>query len=116
MAILIATFVFILSLSGALFIAYQKIPLLVNLPIGAGKESNQSWFLKIKNKIKNIGFVKNFSYDIFLQKILSRVKVLTLRADNKTSNWLQDLRQKYKKKKVLAEDHYWDKIKEKEDK
>jgi hypothetical protein len=116
MAILIATFVFILSLSGVLIIAYQKIPLLVNLPISAGKESEQSWLLKIKNRIRNISFVKNFSYDIFLQKILSRVKVLTLRADNKTSNWLQDLRAKYKKKKVLAEDHYWDKMKQKEDK
>jgi hypothetical protein len=114
MAILIAFFVFIMSLSGVLIIAYQKIPLLVNFPVSSEKESNQGWILGIKNRIKNISFIKNFSYEIFLQKILSRVKVLTLRADNKTSNWLQDLREKYKKKKVLKEDGYWDKIRKKD--
>ncbi|MBU0547101.1 MAG: hypothetical protein ABH876_01560 [Patescibacteria group bacterium] len=114
MAILIAFFVFIMSLLGALIVVYQKIPILVNISVIEEKGSSQKWLLRIKNKIKDINFVKNFSYEIFLQKILSRVKVLTLKADNKTSNWLQDLREKYKKKKVLEEDGYWDKIKEKD--
>ena len=111
MVILIAFFVFIMSLFGALAIAYQKMPVLINFPVTKERGFNKNWTIKIKDRINDISFVKNFSYEIFLQKILSRIKILTLRADNKTSNWLQSAREKCKQKKVLEDDKYWDKIK-----
>jgi len=111
MTTIITSLIFLLSLGGAGAIAYRKIPLLVELPDVVEKDRIMNWPLIIKSKIKNIGFVKNFSYEIFLQKILSKFRVLTLKTENKTSNWLQELRERYKKKKVLKDDHYWDEIK-----
>ena len=111
MTTIITSLVFFLSLGGAGVIAYRKIPLLIELPDVVEKDGVMKWPSIVKSKIKNIDFVKNFSYEIFLQKILSKFKVLTLKTENKTSNWLQELRERHKNKKVLEDDHYWDEIK-----
>ena len=90
-------------------LVWRKIPLLVELPetlSGKGEPFN----LKLKKKIKEFSFFKNFSYEIFLQKFISKIRILTLKTDNQTFSWLQELREKIKKKK-LEEDGYWEEIK-----
>jgi len=71
----------------------------------------------LANKIKETSFVKkfalpkDFSPEIFLQKILSKIRVLVLKLDHKTSAWLQTLRERAKKRTFLKSDDYWQKLK-----
>ncbi len=92
---------------------YRKIPVLANLPAGNAAAGN-GFFLKIKNRVKNLPGVKSFSPEIFLQKIISQARVWSLKADHKTANWLKALRQKTQKKK-LENDSYWQEIKNSKD-
>ena len=96
------------SLLGMGVVIWRKIPVLVELPEIAPKKE-EKLFEKAKKKINEISFVKSFSSEIFLQKLLSRVRILTLKTDNKTSSWLQKLREKSQKKKL--NDNYWEEIK-----
>jgi len=106
---LIAIIILVCSLIGMGVILFRKIPVLLTLPeILPQKESLIS---KMKKKIKELNPFKNFSYEIFLQKILTKVRILSLKADNKTFNWLQRLREKYQQKKTEKKDNYWEEIK-----
>lgn len=64
---------------------------------------------RIKYLIERAGKIH---YEVILQKILSRICVLTLKAEHKVNQWLQRLREKEKSKKIVQNDHYWDKFKE----
>lgn len=109
MAELIAAVILIISILGMVAILFRKLPVLVTLPeilpppkITIGQ--------RLKEKIKTLNPFKNFSYELFLQKILSKIRILTLKTENKTFNWLQKLRERTKKKKS-ENDHYWEEIK-----
>lgn len=110
MMALIASIVFGGSVIGMGTMLYQKIPVLVKLPKVVEKDEKKNLILVIKNKVKEIEFIKDFSYEMFLQKILSKIRVLTLKTDSRTSNWLQKLREKSKNKKILDDDKYWDEL------
>ena len=99
------------SLLGMGAIMLRKIPVLVDLPKVIKKPSGEPFWLKLKRKIKNIPGFKSFSYEIFLQKLLSRIRILTLKTDNKTSSWLQRLRERSQKRKFQDNDNYWEEIK-----
>ncbi len=104
----ITTIIFLCSLIGIGVIIYWKMPLLLEMP--ETLPSHFRWrelFLKIKNSIP----FKGFSAEILLQKILSKIRVLTLKTDNKTSSWLQRLREKAQKKKFGENDKYWEEVK-----
>lgn len=104
----LAQIVLICSLMGMIILIFRKIPALVELP-GVFPQRKDLIGLRIKEKIKQLNPFKNFSYEIFLQKLLSKVRILTLKTENKTFSWLQKLREKTQKKKL--EDHYWEEIK-----
>jgi len=111
MITLIASVILVCSLIGMGIIAFGKIPILVELSVSQEpikKEKIISW---IKKKVEDREFLKDFSYETFLQKLLYRIKILTLKTENKTTNLLQELKEKSKKKKIAAEDNYWDEIK-----
>lgn len=108
---LIAGIILFCSLLGMGAIILRKIPVLVELPEVIKKPSGEPFWPKLKRKIKNTSGLKSFSYEIFLQKLLSRIRILTLKTDNKTSNWLQRLREKSKKNKFQENDNYWEEIK-----
>lgn len=110
MMVLIASIIFGGSVIGMGTMLYQKIPALVKLSEVVEKDEKKNLILVIKNKVKEIDFIKDFSYEMFLQKILSKIRILTLKTDSKTSNWLQKLREKSKNKKVLDDDKYWDEL------
>ena len=101
--------ILIISFLSLVIFAYRKIPVLIKLPSG-GDVAGSGFLLKVKNRIKNIPALKNFSPEIFLQKIVSQARVLSLKADHKTANWLKTLRQKTQKKK-LENGSYWQEIK-----
>ncbi|MDI6591875.1 MAG: hypothetical protein QME61_03000 [Patescibacteria group bacterium] len=106
----IAQIILIGSFIGMGIILYRKIPVLAKLPEVSFKRE-ENLFLRIKNKIKEIIPLKSFSYEILLQKILSKIRILSLKTDNKIANWLQKLREKSQKKKFEENDNYWQKIK-----
>lgn len=107
---LIALIILIASLLGIGVISFRKIPVLLTLPeIEIRKE--EGLILKLKKIIERINPFKNFSYEIFLEKILRKVRIFTLKTDNKTFNWLRKLKEKYQKKKIGKKDNYWEEIK-----
>jgi len=106
---LIAGIILFLSFLGMAIIIFRKIPALLTLP-EISQEKKEGLILRLRNKIREINLLKNFSYDMFLQKILSKIRILTLKTDSKTFNWLQKLREKTQKKK-LDNDNYWEELK-----
>lgn len=105
-----ALIVLILSFFGMLLIFLKKLPILVSLSPNT-QDSQENLLLKLKNKTLEIRFLKFFSSEIFLQKILSKIRVLTLKTENKTSYWLQQLRKSARKKKEIENDNYWKELK-----
>jgi len=108
---ILALIIFFISLIGMGVVIYRKISVLVELPeILPQEKEERKLFSKLKEKIKISNPLKSFSYEIFLQKILSRIKILFLKAENKTSNWLKRLRMRAKMRKNL-DANYWEEIK-----
>jgi len=107
MVILVSLIIFAVSSVVLAIIVFRKIPSLVQLPETVPSQIDWQDFL---SKIRTLKIFKDFSFEILLQKILSKVRVLTLRTDNKTSTWLQRLREKSQKKKFAEDDDYWKKV------
>lgn len=117
MAELIAMIFFVSGMLGIVIILFRRIPFLVGLPAVTKKSSKDGMLLSLKNRITNISFFKFSSPEMYLQKILSKIRVLILRLENKISDWLQSLRQRSLKKKNNYSGNYWQELKEvKEDK
>ena len=107
---LILITILISSLLGIGVILYRKFPLLTKLPETPFK-IKEPLVLKMKNGIKKLPGKDKFDYELYLQKILSRVRVLTLKTENKTSNWLERLRQKNNQKNNHNNEKYWEELK-----
>jgi len=99
------------SFLGMGVIISRKIPVLVELQEVPARVNWKDTLSKLKEKIKILNPFKSFSYEIFLQKLLSKIRILSLKTDNKTFNWLQKLREKSQKKKNLENDNYWQELK-----
>ena len=97
----------VIGLIGMGVIIVRKIPVLTEL---SPQEIEPISLRKLRKKIKDRETFKSFSKGILLQKILSKIRVLTLKTDNKTSTWLMKLRQKSAEKKSDFSDDYWEKI------
>jgi len=108
---IIALIVFLTSLIGAGVIIFRKIPLLTELPetISVSGSNWRNFFSQIK-KIKVLNPFKGLSSGIILQKILSKIRVLSLKTESKSSNWLKQIRTKAKMKKNL-DANYWEEVK-----
>lgn len=105
---LIFTIILFVGLIGMGVIIIRKIPVLAKL--SAVEIKKPGVLGKLKDKVRNNGTIKAFSGEVLLQKMLSKIRLLTLRTDKKTSAWLAQLRQKsIEKKKKFSED-YWKKI------
>lgn len=105
---IIAIIILVISLFGMVIILFRKVPVLVELPEIAEKPLLRDFCQKLKEKITNLLPLKTFSSEIFIQKILSKIRVLTLRIENKIAGHLQKLREKAQKKKA---DNYWQELK-----
>ncbi len=111
---LIAISILIISIFGMAMILWRKIPALCKLPERDFNFGN-SLTDGIKDGMKKIPGIKNFSYDLYLQKVLSKIRVLTLKTESKTGNWLERLRQKSCQKNQTNNDNYWDTLKKAKD-
>lgn len=107
---LIVALTLILSALGIIAFVWRKIPVLVKIPEDS-LEKTESLALKLKRKFKESNPFKGFSYEIFLQKLLTKVRILSLKTDNKTFHWIQNLREKAKKKRRGQDDDYWEEVK-----
>ncbi|MBZ9569724.1 hypothetical protein KJA16_02275 [Patescibacteria group bacterium] len=109
MIVLIAIIVLSFSLIGMGVILFRKVPVLTELSEVPGGFDFKIKFLQIKEKIKNSKYFKLLSFEVLLQKVLSKIRILSLKAENKISIWLQKLREKSQKKK--ENDKYWQELK-----
>jgi len=108
---IILLFILICSFIGMGAIVLLKIPALVKLPQKVSSQPDwKNAFLDFIKRIKDRLHFKNFSSEIFLQKILSKIRILTLKVESKTSNWLQQLRERSQKNKFGEDDNYWQAI------
>lgn len=111
MAALIATIILVSSLGGMLIILMRKIPVLAELPKSSKTLTEESFWRRLVEMIKNIPRLKTFSFEIILQKILSRSRILVLRMESRLAGWLQKLRERNQGKKAGQEDNYWQEVK-----
>lgn len=109
MADFIALFILIASLSGMVSIIFRKTNVLLTLP--QVLPQRETPFLELKGRLKKLNFLKHFSSEIFLQKIISKIRILSLKVDNFTFRLLKKLREKYQRKKLEKEDNYWEEVK-----
>lgn len=107
----IALIIFSASSLGLGGMIVGKIPTLSTLPKTIKGDRQAGLFLRLRRGIRKISPLKNFSYEVFLQKVLTKVRILSLRTDNKTSTLLQKLRENAQKKKIREDGDYWEKIK-----
>ena len=66
---------------------------------------------EIKRDIKKIPGAEKFDYELYLQKMLSKVRVLTIKTENKTGNWLERLRQRRNGHNGHDNSAYWEELK-----
>ncbi|MCX6721144.1 MAG: hypothetical protein NT026_00865 [Candidatus Staskawiczbacteria bacterium] len=92
---LIVTIIFVLSFVGVLLILVRKIPALNTLPQnGSMGIKNHHFIAGIENRFK--GVLAAFENQIYLHKLLSWVKVMTLKVETKVDHLLRKIRQKNK--------------------
>ena len=82
-----------------LAIIFLKIPVLVKLPEVETRKRKGNFIVLYRNLAKKNKFFNLSFYEVFLEKTLSRFRVLTLKIDNKTCDWLQRVRENSKDRK-----------------
>lgn len=104
---LIVLIILLVGFLGMAIMITKKASTLAELP-QISKGTLKELILQFKEKVKNSDTIKGFSSEIFPQKVLSKIRVLSLKIDNKTSNLLQKLRERNKNKKVkeIKDDHW----------
>ena len=90
--------VLIVSFSVLAYLLIKKAPLLIELEEISSKRMGNP-FLKIKEKLLEVSFVKNFSWNTVLQKVLSRTRIIVLKIEGKIGDQLHFLRKSSNKKK-----------------
>ena len=118
---LLAILVFSASLGGMAVIFLRKAPLLASLPkttpvFETKVNPLQKLWAAVIARLKNLPPFKDFSPELFLQKILSKFRVFVLRIENQTAHWLEALRKKSQRNNNGQQnDQYWEKLDKKDD-
>ena len=95
--LLLAQTTLALSFLGIAVMVGRKIPALSRLPENSIR-SGEGYFLKLKKKAQDANPLKGTKPEIFLQKILSKIRILSLKTDNKAMDWMQSLSKRIEKK------------------
>lgn len=91
---LVAFIVFIISVSGVTLILCRKIPILIELPQnGYNGFKKPEFFLELEKKVKELYF-HFFKKQMLLHKLLSWIKVWTLKLETKVDYLLSSVRKK----------------------
>lgn len=92
---IILLILFLISVTGIVVTIKRKVPLLMEL-------SPQT--------LEKVSIKRDFSRSLILQKILSKFRILILKTDHKTNEWLKNLREKSRDNETKFSDSYWDKL------
>jgi len=109
---LISLLIFLASILVLSFIVKRKIAVLAEISAvssgkGIIKKKTEEFFSRVSSA------VKNFPTEMLLQKVLSKIRILTLKLENKTGNCLSRMRQKALIKRNNLASDYWQKLKDK---
>ena len=89
---LIVFIIFIVSLSGIIFILYKKIPVLVQLPQNGSNGLKKSEFIAKVEKIIKEKHFHFFEKQMLLHKLLSKIMILILKMERKIGETLHIIR------------------------
>jgi len=106
MAIAIAKIILGGSLFGIAAILFRKVPLLLEMPEEDISFRDLGGIIKIK-----LRDCKNFCFTFLSKKVVSKLKIMILRADKGTEMQIQKLKEKYRRKEFKSDDNYWQEIK-----
>ena len=107
-----ASIALVTSLASLGYIIGRKVPLLLKFPARHQGDSLWEILQNAKAKIQESAPFKRISSpQVFLQAILSKARIFSLRTENKTSQWLESLRKKAQEKKAAFSDDYWQQLK-----
>jgi len=90
-------------------IIFRKLPVLIQLPETTYPQVKLKEVFSLK-RIEGLTPSRHFSFNILLQKIVSKIRILILKIDTKTFNLLQKLREKSQKNKFDENDNYWQEV------
>jgi len=108
----IAQIILIFSFLGMAVLVFRKIPTLVeSSDIPAKREPGVNFLKGLKERIKNSRHFKADFFEILLQRILSKIRILSLKIENKMADWLKRLRDRSQEKKIKKEDNFWEELK-----
>lgn len=108
---LIFLIILLVSFIGMAIIVFRKIPALNELSVQENK--GLGVLEKVKDRIKNNGSLKTLSKEALLHRVLSKFRILTLKTESKTADWLKELREKSIEKKNSFRDDYWQRLRKK---
>ena len=100
---IIFSIIFLIGFLGMLFIVLKNLSKLTKLPEKAYAPVSVK---EIVSDLRESNANSRFSIESILEKLLSKVRVLILKSDDKTSNWLHSLKQK-SQKNTFENDTYW---------
>lgn len=94
-------------------IIFSKIPFLKTLSekSSSSSEKKQDFVLRLKTEIKKLNPFKALTYEVFLEKVLTSIRTVSLNMESKTSGLIKELKQNVEERKARENDNYWEKIK-----
>ena len=114
MSDLIAFIIFLVSLGGAAVILWRKMPLLLTVKATNGKNGGVGILDAVSEstrKMRNSSKITSVVSEKVLHKTLSKTRIFALKTENKTSEWLKQLRKRSEVHKEKFSEPYWEQFK-----
>ena len=112
---IIVLILFLGSFAGLIYLIGKKLPLILAVPVKEKDGLAELIGNGVKAKLQNSKVSKLVSSpELFLQKLVSRARIFSMKAEAKTNDWLVKLRKKSQEKNGKFSSSYWDKLKKKE--
>ncbi|MCH7605105.1 hypothetical protein IID24_03920 [Patescibacteria group bacterium] len=110
MATIISVIILFASFIGGLVIIWRKFPLLVELSQGQEVTGVRDFVVRSTKRLRDSENIRAVPEKV-LQKTLSKTRVLAMKTESKTGEWLSQLRKRSKEKKEKFSKEYWDQFK-----
>jgi len=107
---IIALIVLIVSFIVLSFLIFKKIPALKAMPEPEAIFLKKELKKKIREKTKEVIKERSNSLEAILHKLLSKIRILSLKTDKKMSDWIIKLRER-SVERTKGFDSYWKEIK-----
>ncbi|GEM_PF-2172575 len=100
----------IFSFLGILIIFFKNYQKIINLPERKIELKFKKFFEKIKNRAGEIEFFQKNFWEKYLEKNLTKIRILLLKSENFVSKKIQKLKEKKKEEKEIPKISFWKKI------